>query len=109
MALFSLIISCDGIGSYISQCQADSAYDAIRNYLRTPSLNSFLSPHSDWPRDYKLRDMYLLIPLNPLKNIYSCGLGQQGKYVQIQVVQTVQNSVASNKYCGPKRKTITLR
>lgn len=109
MPLFSLIVECAGVGTYITQCQADSPYDAVRIYLRTPSLNRFLAQHDDWPRDFKLRDMYLLIPLDGLKNIYSCGLGQQGKYVQIQIVQTVKNSPVSDRYCGPIRKMVTLR
>lgn len=109
MALFSLIVECVGIGSYVTQCQATSPYDAIRAFLRTPSLNGFLASHPEWPRDFKLRDMYLLIPLDGLKNIYSCGLGQQGKYIQIQIVQTVKNSASADKYCGPVRKMVTLR
>src|SRR6478672_6935983 len=109
MPLFSLIVECAGIGTYITQYHADSPYDAIRAYLRTPSLNQFLAQHADWPRDFKLRDLYLLIPLDGLKNIYSCGLGQQGKYVQIQIVQTVQSSAGDDRYCGPVRRMITLR
>lgn len=109
MPLFSLIVECVGIGTYVTQCQADSPYDSVRVYLRTQSLNTFLGQHADWPRDFKLRDMYLLIPLDGLKNIYSCGLGQQGKYVQIQIVQTVQNSGMAERYCGPVRKMATLR
>jgi hypothetical protein len=93
----------------MTQCQAESPYDAVRAYLRTSSLNRFLAQHDDWPRDFKLRDMYLLIPLDGLKNIYSCGLGQQGKYVQIQIVQTVKNSPVSDRYCGPIRKMVALR
>lgn len=109
MPLFSLIIECTGVGTYIQQCQADSPYEAIRAYLRTPSLNKFLAQHDDWPRNFKLRDMYLLIPLDGLKGIYSCGLCQQGKYVQIQIVQTVQNNAFEDRYCGLVRKMITLR
>jgi hypothetical protein len=109
MALFSLIVDCVGIGTYVTQCRGSSPYDAIRVFLGTSSLNQFLSSHPEWPSDFKLRDMYLLIPLDGLKNIYSCGLGQQGKYVQIQIVQTVQNSSTLDKYCGPVRKVVRLR
>ena len=109
MPLFSLIVECAGIGTYVTQCHADSPYDAVRVYLRTQSLNNFLVQNDDWPQDFKLRDMYLLIPLDGLKNIYSCGLGQQGKYVQIQIVQTVQNSGVDDRSCGPIRRMVTLR
>jgi hypothetical protein len=109
MAIFSLLVDCVGAGSYLTQYEAESPYDAIREFLRTPSLNRFLEMHPDWPRDFKLRDMYMLIPLDGLKNIYSCGLGQQGKYIQIQIVQTAQRSSAAGRYCGPRRKLVKLR
>ncbi len=92
MALFSLHVHCDGIGSYSTQCQGDNPYDAIRVFLKKTSLNEFLAPHPEWPRDFKLRDIYLFIPLDWLTNIYFCDLGQKGKYVQIDIVQTVQHS-----------------
>ena len=109
MALFSLHINCDGIGSYITQCHGENPYDAIRSYLKTTSLNEFLSSHEEWPRDFKLRDIYLFTPLEGLSNIYLCGLGQNGKYVQIEIVQTVQRSKDKEKYCGPRNKKVNLR
>lgn len=109
MALFSLIVDCVGIGSHVTQCRASSAYEALREYLSWPTLNQFLSSHPDWPRDFKLRDVYLFIPLDGLKNIYSCGLGQKGKYIEIHIVQTVQKSIFAERHCGPQIKDVTLR
>lgn len=100
MALFSLFIKCDGIGSYATQHQAESPYDAIRQLLCTNSLNQFLTPHTEWPQDFTLQDIYIFIPLGNLTNLYFCGLGQQGKYVQIHIVQTVRRSSKNEKYCG---------
>jgi hypothetical protein len=109
MALFSLFISCEGVGSFSTQCRAENPYDAIRSFIGTSQLNQFLSAHPDWPKDFKSRDIYAFIPLDGLANLYFCGLGQKGKYVQVHLVQTVQRSSATEKYCGPQRKSVTLR
>jgi hypothetical protein len=109
MALFSLFISCEGAGSFSTQCRAENPHRAIRNFLGTSQLNHFLSVHPEWPRDFALRDVYAFIPLDGLVNLYFCGLGKKGKYVQIHIVQTVQRSSAAEKYCGPRRKSVTLR
>lgn len=109
MALFSLFINCDGIGAFSTQCKAESPYDAIRELLCTNSLNQFLLPHTEWPQDFTLQDIYLFIPLEGLTNLYFCGLGQQGKYVQINIVQTVKRSSNKEKYCGPHLEAVTLR
>jgi hypothetical protein len=110
MALFSLFISCDGVGSYSTQYQAESPYGAIREFLHTNTLNQFLSQHPDWPKDFNLQDIYIFMPLGGLTNLYFCGLGQQGKYVQIHIVQTIQRSSHNEKYCGPNLDPlVTLR
>ncbi len=109
MALFSLFVNCEGIGAYSTQCDAESPYEAIRIFLRMPTLKQFLSTHSEWPNDFTVRDIYAFIPLEGLANVYFCGLGQKGKYVQINLVQTVQRSSPNEKYCGPRRKSVTLR
>jgi len=109
MALFSLHINYIGIGGYSTQCRAEGPYDAIRVFLKKPSLNEFLSEHPEWPCDFQLRDIYLFMPLKGLTNVYFCGLGQQGKYIHIDIVQTVQRSSQKEKYCGPRRKRVTLR
>lgn len=109
MSLFSLFIRCDGIGSYSTQCHAESPYDAIRELLSTNSLNQFLSSHTEWPQDFSLQDVYMFTPLKDLTNLYFCGLGQKGKYVQIDIVQTVELSLEKEKYCGPNKESVTLR
>lgn len=109
MALFSLFISCEGIGSFSTQFQAENPHEAIRSFLGTSQLNHFLSAYPEWPQDFALRDIYAFIPLEGLANLYFCGLGQKGKYVQIHLVQTVQRSSATERYCGPRRKSVTLR
>jgi hypothetical protein len=109
MPLFSLAIRGEGIGSYTTQFLADSPYEAIRTLLRGPSLNQFLMKHSKWPRDFRTRDIYAFFPFEGAKNFYFCGLGQKGKYVEILISETVQRSPPAARYCGPRRKTVTLR
>ena len=109
MALFYFRITCDGIGSFSTQCRGKSPYDALKLFLRRSTLNQFLASHPEWPRDFTVRDLYMFIPLTGLKNVYGCGLGQNGKYVQIDIVQTVERSRQYEKYCGPKRRVVTLR
>jgi hypothetical protein len=109
MPLFSVFIECKGIGSYSTQCTAESPYEAIRKLLRGGSLTQFLSTHDEWPKDFSMRDIYGVVPLENLTNIYFCGLGQRGKYVEIILAQTVRRSSRDAKYCGPRRKSVTLR
>jgi hypothetical protein len=109
MPLFSLIVTCEGVGTYTTQCRGKNPYSAIHTFLRTISLNEFLATHTEWPRDFKLKDIYIFIPLDGLTNLYFCGLGQKGKYIGMHLVQTVQRNSSTNKYCGPHRKSVTLR
>ena len=109
MALFSLGITCNGLGSFNTQCHADSPYSAVPAFLRKPSLDHYLAAHADWPRGYQMRDIFAFIPLDGLTNIYWCGLGQRGKYVDIFLSQTVQRRSVQSAYCGPRRKHVTLR
>ena len=109
MALFSLLVSCRGIGAFASQCQAPSPYEAVRIFLRGPSLNHFLAEHSGWPKDFHLRDIYAFYPLVDLAQLYFCGLGQEGRYVDIHVAQTVRHAGAQARYCGPQRRSVVLR
>jgi hypothetical protein len=110
MALFTLHINCKGIiRGYTTQLRAEGPYDAIRVFLKSASLNEFLSAHQEWPCDFQLRDIYLFIPLEGLTNVYFCGLGQRGKYIHIDIVQTTQRSSQKEKYCGSRRKRVTLR
>ncbi len=110
MPLFSLFINCEGIGNYVTQCQGSSPYDAIERFLQTDtSLRSFTANHADWPNDFSMRDNYIFIPLDGLPNAYYCGLGANGKYVEINIFQTVKRSLATQKYCGPRKKVVHLR
>jgi hypothetical protein len=109
MPLFSLFVECKGIGSYSAQCMATSPYEAIREFLRGGSLRQFLSSHAEWPNDFSMRDIYGFVPLEDFTSIYFCGLGQKGKYVEIVLAQTVRRSSRDAKYCGPRRKSVTLR
>jgi hypothetical protein len=51
----------------------------------------------------------MFIHLDGLPNAYFCGLGARGKYVEINIFQTVRHSSAAERYCGPRKKTVTLR
>jgi hypothetical protein len=109
MPLFSLFVRCDAFGGYSTQCDADSPYEAIRIFLRKGSLKQFLSPHAEWPKEFAMRDIYAFTALDGLSNLYFCGLGRRGKYVQIHLVQTAKRSSTNERYCGPRRKHVTLR
>ncbi len=109
MPLFSLFVHCDTVGRYSTQCDASSPYEAIRGFLRKGSLKQFLAPHAEWPKEFTMRDIYAFTPLDGLANLYFCGLGRRGKYVQIHLVQTARRSSTGERYCGPRRKHVTLR
>jgi hypothetical protein len=109
MPLFSLFIRCDGVGELVTQSRGANPYDAIKKFLSTNTLRTMTAVAPDWPADFAIRDCYAFIPLQGLQNAYFCGLGAQGKYVQINIFQTAQRSTADQRYCGPRRKMVTLR
>ncbi|MBK7665796.1 MAG: hypothetical protein IPJ21_20110 [Sterolibacteriaceae bacterium] len=95
MALFSLIVQCGELGRYITQVRSSSPKAAIRAFLKDGSLDAFLTSHPDWPKGFKVRDIYAFLPLEGLPNVYFCGLGQRGKYVEIHLVHTARRSNTS--------------
>jgi hypothetical protein len=109
MALFSLNVQCDGIGRYITQVAAASPKAAIRVFLQAGSLDQFLIPHASWPRGFTTRDIYAFLPLDGLTNVYYCGLGQRGKYVEIHLFQTTRRSTAAERECRRLPRKLTLR
>ena len=109
MALFSLFVRCGDLDSFVAQFRAASAYEAVGVLLKSGLLRDLTAKAPEWPQDFSLRDVYVFIPLDGLPNAYYCGLGARGKYVEINLFQTVQRSSPSERYCGPKKKVVTLR
>jgi hypothetical protein len=109
MALFSLSVRCGDLGSFVAQFHGTSAYDAVGALLKRGLLRDITAKAPEWPQDFSLRDVYVFIPLEGLPNAYHCGLGARGKYVEISLFQTVQRSAMAERYCGPKKKVVTLR
>ena len=109
MPLFSLFIRCKGVGELVTQSKGSSPYDAMVNFLKTPCLRNLTAKHADWPNDFSMRDNYIFIHLDGLPNAYYCGIGAKGKYVEINIFQTVKRSSPSQRYCGPRRKNVQLR
>lgn len=109
VALFSLFIRCGDLGSLVAQSAGTSPYDAVRAFVKRGILRDMTSKAPDWPQDFSMQDCYIFIPLEGLPNAYFCGLGAQGKYVEINLFQTVRRSAAAERYCGPKRRLVTLR
>jgi hypothetical protein len=109
MALFSFFIRCGDIASSVAQFKGTSPYDAVRAFLKSGVLRDMTAKAPDWPQDFSLRDVYIFIPLEGLPNAYYCGLGARGKYVEINLFQTSQRSSIPERYCGPRKKVVTLR
>lgn len=109
MAVLSLLVHCVGVGMFWTQCRADHPHAALRSFLRTPRLREFLSGHADWPQEFGMRDVFALIPLEGLTNPYFCGLGRQGKRVEIHGVRTVQRRSGPAQYRGRRRRAVALR
>jgi hypothetical protein len=109
MALFSLFVRCGEIGSSVAQSRGASPYEAVGAFLKRGVLRGITATAPDWPQDFSMRDIYIFVPLDGLPNAYYCGLGARGKYVEINLFQTVQRSAIAQRYCGPKKKVVTLR
>lgn len=109
MALFSLFIRCGDLGSFVAQSEGASPHDAVRAFLKQGALRDMTAKAPDWPQDFSMRDSYIFIPLNGLPNAYYCGLDAQGKYVEVNLFQTVKRSTVAERYCGPRKKLVTLR
>lgn len=109
MALFSLFVRCGDLDSFVTQFRAASAYKAVGALIKRGLLREVTAKAPEWPQDFSLRDVYVFIPLDGLPNAYYCGLGARGKYVEITLFQTVQRSAPSERYCGPRKKVVTLR
>ena len=109
MAMFSLFVRCGELGSFVAQFEGASPYEAVGALLKRGVLQDVTGKAPEWPQDFSLRDVYVFIPLEGLPNSYFCGLGARGKYVEINIFQTVQRSSTSERYCGPKSKVVTLR
>jgi hypothetical protein len=109
MALFSLFIRCGDVGSFVTQSEGASPYEAVRALLKRGDIRNLTEKAPDWPQDFSLRDVYMFIPLDGLPNAYYCGLGARGKYVEINLFQTAQRSSIAERYCGPSKKVVTLR
>ena len=109
MALFSMVIRCEGIGESVSQYEAGSPYRAVAALLKSSVLRDMTAKHPEWPTDFALRDIYAFIPLAGLSGSFFCGLGAKGKYVGISIFHTAQRSKQADRYCGPQRKTVVLR
>lgn len=109
MALFSLSINCVGLESWTTQCLGSSPEAVIRTFLRRGSLGQFVARHTGWPKEFAFRDIYAFLPLDGLSNVYFCGLGRGGKYVQITLFHTVQRSTTLERKCPRLPKAIALR
>ncbi|HKE40989.1 MAG TPA: hypothetical protein VKG21_14205 [Casimicrobiaceae bacterium] len=108
-ALFSLSINCVGLESWTTQCSRPSPEAAIRAFLKQGALNQFVAGHDGWPKECAFRDIYAFLPLDSLTNVYFCGLGHGGKYVQITMFHTVQHRAVTKRKCPRLARTVTLR
>ena len=89
MALYSLVVSCHGLGFFNTQVTAGNAMSAAREFLRTPELKRFMAGRRGWPKSFGKRDIYSFIPMAGKRNLYVCDLGRDGKYISITVARTV--------------------
>jgi hypothetical protein len=89
MALYSLVVSCHGIGSFAAQAADADALAAALGFLRGPDLAKFIAGRKGWPAIFHERDIYSFIPMTQATNAYLCELGRNGKYVSITISRTV--------------------
>jgi len=96
MALYSMFVSCTGVGDFSTQIRADTPRDALREFLRGTSLREFLAKQKDWPKKFSEKDIVLFIPMDGLINMYLCQFGRDGKYVSVKLALTVSRQEPIN-------------
>ena len=91
MALWSLFVDVENVLRYSTQVSAIDAEAAVAEFLALDSLKDALAAHTDkgWPPSFSTGDVFLLIPMDGLTNMYLCQLGRAGKYVSITLARTV--------------------
>jgi hypothetical protein len=89
MALYSLVVSCHGIGSFAAQAADSDALAAALEFLRGGELAQFIADRKGWPANFSERDIYSFIPVPGATNVYQCELGRDGRYVSIAISRTV--------------------
>ena len=109
MPCFSLVVSFEGVGQMVAQFSAADPYRAVGQFLKTNCIRAMTADAVDWPTDFTLKDIFIFIPLDGLKNAYVCGLGIKGKYININIFQTTRRSAVGERYCGLQRKVVKLR
>lgn len=95
MALWSLFVTV-GDENFSTQVVADSPRGAIRCLLQTGGLKETLSRlgATGWPAKFSVKDIFVLIAIEDLVNMYLCQLGREGKYVSVVMARTVSRKYA---------------
>ncbi len=90
MGLWSLFVEVAS-KHFLTQVQAPSPEAAVGEFLRGAALRDWLKgvEYADWPRSFTAEDVFLLIPMEGLVNMYLCQLGREGCYVSITLALTV--------------------
>jgi hypothetical protein len=100
MALCSLFVNCEGVGSFGTQIVADAPRNAVRDYLLQNGLYEFLAVRGkQLPKKldkaisanekFSEKDIFVFTPMDGLVNMDLCQLGRDGKYITIIVAETV--------------------
>lgn len=90
MALWSLHVEVSG-KHYSTQIVAETPKAAMRVFFKGGSLASFLRiwKLASYPTTFASKDIWCLVPMDGLRNMYFCQIGKEGKYVSVTLVRTV--------------------
>jgi hypothetical protein len=89
MALYSMFVDCDGLGSFSTQLSSPTPQSAVRKLLKGTAIYEFCAKQKDWPKNFSDKDISLFIPMNCLVNMHLCQISRKGKYVSVTLVKTV--------------------
>ena len=93
MAQYSLHVELEGVSSFSTQMQAKNVPSVVRLVLEGKAIADVLEALPTWPQCFTERDIFLLIPMTGLINMYLCQLGRDGKYVSITISRTVSRQI----------------
>ena len=97
MPLWSLVVSVEG-AFFTTQLRARTVPRAIGTFLEGKALYQFIGRRKGWPRRFTGRDVFVLLPMDGLRNAYLCQLGRNGKYVSIVLVNTVTEKQTNPRF-----------
>ena len=88
MALYSLVIECDG-KHYSTQVTAASAELALKHYFDVQYPKSGARAFGKDAPVLSAKNIILITPMSPLVNMWLCQAGHDGKYVSVICSRTV--------------------